>query len=180
MGEYAIRKSDNEGVKIGTCERMYYLRYDQRHLVSRVPNSLDPATTNNLYWRLPFKDEDKLEPGEFDNHSRGLRLYTKDDIFAEDIVRELGGTGIMQMHNESGLLLNIPCHHGAKLPDVGEAQAHWNGRSWFLELVAVKNVDTGFRPVAQCRFCRQMWSFDWDEIESYIEPEMLERIKAYK
>jgi hypothetical protein len=28
MGEYATRKSDNEYIKIGTCESMYYLRFD--------------------------------------------------------------------------------------------------------------------------------------------------------
>ena len=34
MGEYAIRKSDGESIKIGTCEDMYYLRYEDRFKVT--------------------------------------------------------------------------------------------------------------------------------------------------
>ena len=34
MGEYAIRKSDNDCIKIGTCEDMYYLRYEDQDKVT--------------------------------------------------------------------------------------------------------------------------------------------------
>lgn len=33
MGEYAKRMRDGERVKIGTCENMYYLRFEERHQV---------------------------------------------------------------------------------------------------------------------------------------------------
>ena len=36
MGEYARRKSDNESIKIGTCESMYYLRYEDRDKVISI------------------------------------------------------------------------------------------------------------------------------------------------
>jgi hypothetical protein len=65
MGEYAKRKSDNEIVKIGTENSMYYLRYEDRDQMTKEPGSLDFATTLNLFWRLPFPDEDDIKPGEY-------------------------------------------------------------------------------------------------------------------
>jgi len=75
MGEYALRKSDDTEIKIGTCEDMYYLRYEDRDKVSKLPNSLDPRTEYNLRFRLPFPDEDDIKPGEYDDYNRGERLW---------------------------------------------------------------------------------------------------------
>lgn len=63
MGEYATRKSDEAEVKIGTCEDMYYLRYEDRDKVRQLPNSLNAANELNLRWRLPFPDEDSTRIG---------------------------------------------------------------------------------------------------------------------
>ncbi len=41
MGEFARRLSDGAEVKIGTCEEMLYLRFDDRHKVCALPNSVD-------------------------------------------------------------------------------------------------------------------------------------------
>ena len=35
MGEYAKLKSTGQSIKIGTCEHMYHLRHDQRHIVAK-------------------------------------------------------------------------------------------------------------------------------------------------
>jgi hypothetical protein len=48
MGEFALRRSDNERVKIGTCENLYYLRYEDRMKVAQDENNLDPATMHAL------------------------------------------------------------------------------------------------------------------------------------
>lgn len=76
MGEYA--KYQGEHVKIGTCEDLYYLRFDQAHLVTAEANSLDPMDREIwpvLRFRFPFPDEDHIGPGgNFEDHDRGLRI----------------------------------------------------------------------------------------------------------
>jgi hypothetical protein len=71
MGEYAIRKSDGESIKIGTCESMYYLRYEDRFKVTP-----EEGSGFGYYWRLPFPDEDCIRPGEYDSCFRGIELTT--------------------------------------------------------------------------------------------------------
>ena len=59
MGEYAHRKKDGKEVKIGTCSRMYYCRYDQTGEINY------PYMTDNLIWRIPNPDEDGTMPGDY-------------------------------------------------------------------------------------------------------------------
>jgi len=182
MGEYA--KYNGQSVKIGTCESMYYLRYSQRHDVQAEAHSLDPATTTGLFWRLPFPDEDAVPPGSFKEHNRGFRLYRNGTGTASNPVEDFNPEGLepgtIQLSHPSGLMVNVPCHHGAKLPEVGGANSFWNGRTWHLELASIKNLPDGtFRPVVHCRFCGQMWSFDWSDVKDYIAPEMWSRLEQY-
>jgi hypothetical protein len=75
MGEYA--EYHGKEVKIGTCEDMLYLRYDQRELVKRMPHSLDPAdedTQKVIRFRFPWPDEDRVEPGSFENPDRAIHI----------------------------------------------------------------------------------------------------------
>jgi len=66
MGEYAYRKEDNAHIKIGTCESMYYIRYEDRNKVKKDEFSLDCSKETGLYWRLPFTDEDGIKPGDYE------------------------------------------------------------------------------------------------------------------
>lgn len=191
MGEYAKRINDGVEIKIGTCERMYYLRYEDRNRVKRLPNSLDPATCAGLFWRLPFPDEDAILPGEYRPHDRGLRLFriienpdhaqicyrsAQADFMPEDMSE--AEPGIMQLrHEHSGVMINVPCYHGAKLPEPPPGgQVFWNGRGYALELTSIKNLNDGkVKPVVSCRFCGTMWSFNWPDILPYIPDEELKR-----
>jgi hypothetical protein len=182
MGEYAIRKSDNAEVKIGTCESMYYLRYEDREKVTAQEHSLDPAKTQNLFWRLPFPDEDNVSIGNYEQYNRGQRLYkTTTDGYCENFEEPelIEHPGTMQMSHESGLLLNIPCYHGEKLPELGDAKAFWNGKSHAYELAFIKNTVNGIIPIVKCRHCNKMWSFDWEDIKDYIPEPMLSRLTQY-
>ena len=180
MGEYA--KFNGEEIKIGTCELMYYLRYEDRNRVKAVPNSLDPTTQKNIFWRLPFPDEDHIDPGCYPDHERGARLWHKDlGNFTDESA--INDTGNMQLTHPSGLLANVKCYHGLKLPtNSADARFHWNGKSHSFELVHIKNADDGIRAVYHCRHCRQMWSTDeWDTILPFImDPVLRERLSAYK
>ena len=60
MGEYARRVQDGQEVKIGTCETLYYLRYDQRNQVNY------DFGDEKWFWRIPTPEEDGCWPGEFE------------------------------------------------------------------------------------------------------------------
>lgn len=63
MGEYAIYQGRE--VKIGTCENLYHLRWEQAHLVTPAAHSLDPIAERAVVrFRFPWPDEDGQEPGE--------------------------------------------------------------------------------------------------------------------
>ena len=184
MGEYArLGKHD---VKIGTCENMYYLRFDDRHKVRHIPGNVDPARELDLRWRLPFPDEDNVLPGGYDEYDRGLRLWrnvkgangrehSEDFSFDEDL-----SPGTLQMTHPCGLLVNVPCHHGAKLPDLGGAKVFWNGRGHFYELAFVKNTREGVFPIIRCRACGNMWRSEWDKVLPFVADEVMRsRLEAY-
>ena len=188
MGEYAVRKSDNERVKIGTCESMYYLRYEDREKVDKESNSINPATEKELFWRLPFPDEDNVSIGEYDPFQRGYRLYQTIKENGKEYHQDFEGPdtvdspGTIQLkHTDSGLMFNVNCYHGIKLPkETDEIKPFWNGKGWFFELVFIKNTENGIVPIVQCRHCHRMWRYSWEEILPYIQDETLkERLEQY-
>jgi len=180
MGEYAIRKSDDEQVKIGTCEDMYYLRYEDRDKVRKLANSLDPSRELDLRFRLPFPDEDGVKPGEYQDYNRGERLYAENDTECRNLQIPDDDPGIIQLTHLSGLLLNVPCHHGQKLPAVtSDMRAFWNGKSYALILSSIKNTADGIKPVARCRFCNNAWRFDWADVFPYVNGELRARLREY-
>lgn len=108
MGEYA--KYKGEEIKIGTCEDMYYLRYDQAALVRPKRGNTDPVRDRaDLRFRFPFPDEDSIEPGQFRDPFRSVRINAPMDW--EGIAHNT-----IQFRNERGLLVNLPCPEGTDNP----------------------------------------------------------------
>lgn len=182
MGEYA--RYNGKEVKIGTCESMYYLRYEDKNKVAYIPGNVNAGTESNLFWRLPFPDEDNVQIGHYDRHDRGERLYKKDDetnyyVDFSD-AETVDSVGTIQLTHPSGLLVNVPCYHGEKLPEGNDIKAFWNGKSWFYELAHVKNMPDGsVLPVVRCRHCQRMWRYDWNDIMPYLHGEMKARLEKY-
>ena len=121
MGEYALYKG--EEVKIGTCNSMYYLRWEQRKSVTALPGNVNPAVMENKLWyRAPRKREDGIEPGMFDFQGLcgvdPIRFYIKDECkqYSEEVkglATSEAGLGIVQVRAEKmGVTCNIPCYHG--------------------------------------------------------------------
>lgn len=101
MGEYA--KYKGVSVKIGTCEDMYYLRADQARLVTPESSSVDPVKyAKELRFRFPFPSEDGIEPGAFDDHAFGLRVFGA-------TVPEGVEHHAVQFRAENGYLCMLPC-----------------------------------------------------------------------
>lgn len=74
MGEYA--KFKRTEIKIGTCEDMYYLRADQRHLVKALKGNVNPNSDDrfDIRFRFPFPDEDHIQPGDFEEYDRAVTV----------------------------------------------------------------------------------------------------------
>lgn len=185
MGEYAKRKTDHEEVKIGTCESMYYLRVEDVDKVIHIHGNIDPSTENDLFFRLPLPEEDHVMVGNYDGNIAVYRLYREvldyhgkvegyEDFTADDLIEQ---AGTLQLRHESGLLINIPCHHGVKLPDM--KGVFWSGKSWFIELRFIKRTSGKLKPVIWCRHCERMWSCDWENIIDYCRGEFKRRMVAY-
>lgn len=105
MGEYAIRKSDGAEIKIGTCENMYYLRFDQRHLVKGMRGNVDPNDDSevcSVRFRFPFPWEDAIQPGEFLDSDARIKLH---NVSLPDGVDH----SKVQFQNAAGVLISLPC-----------------------------------------------------------------------
>lgn len=185
MGEYAIRRSDRAEVKIGTCEDMLYLRYEDRANVQPLANNVDPAKyAHELRFRLPFPDEDNQRIGEYDDPFRGIRLFRLLSVngCAEDFSDEslASKPGNIQLLHQSGLLLNVPCYHGIKLPEVqAPMKAFWNGKSWSLELTQLRPTPEGVKPIVHCRHCRGKWRYNWSDIWDFVPNDIRPALRVY-
>jgi hypothetical protein len=104
MGEYAYYKGDR--VKIGTCEDMLYLRWDQRQLVTNSETPLhDAEVLKAVRFRFPWPDEDQVEPGGFEAPFRGHALYGFEQPKGID-------HGSVQFHADNGYQVSLPCPEG--------------------------------------------------------------------
>ena len=159
MGEYA--RYGGESVKIGTCEDMYYLRYDQRHMVQPEPNSLnpaDPAIVPELRFRFPWPSEDGQAPGSFEASYKHVWVP---GLTAPAHVEH----GNVQFTAPAGYLCSLPCPEGPG--QVEGVHIHRNGFNGAVQLVAQKLVPgVGLVPVLRCGGCGAMWR---EEDESEIE-----------
>jgi hypothetical protein len=167
MGEYAT--FNGEHVKIGTCESMYYLRWDQAHTVTPERGSLDPvAERDQLLFRFPWPWEDHLAPGSGDMGSAwGDRSFRVNARFASADGFE---HGTVQLRGNNGYLTSIPCPEGADVETVqgslGITSTHMhvaglkiglNGYGGPSELVAQRWWDGKLVAVVQCKGCGRMW-----------------------
>lgn len=173
MGEFATRKCDGERVKIGTCDALYYIRYEDRKKVDY------DFAGHDWFWRLPFPDEDGVGIGEYGDFNRGLRLNNGTDDYWDDDMADHPGR--FQLRHKSGLQVSVPCYHGMRLPNLGDdARASWNGKSHSIELEHVKNTLDGLVPIIRCRHCGQAWRASWDEVLPFVlNPQLRERLEAY-
>jgi hypothetical protein len=166
MGEYAIRKSDNQEIKIGTCENMYYLRYSDKDMVrQKNENNLDPndeKTIPELRFRLPFPDEDHIKPGDYEP-------FRKENVILYDYEPKNETVGILQMHTKYGMMLNVPCYHGEKLPEnTGDIKPFWNGKSSGYCLKYLKFIDNVPYGVYGCIECHEEWRAPLKELIPFM------------
>lgn len=126
MGEYATYKG--EEIKIGTCNCMYYLRWEQRNDVIPRQGNVNPRTQYDKIWfRAPRHCEDGIEPGDFDFQGwcgvKPIRFFIKDENsnFAKEVksIAKEAQSFKQVRCKEIGVNIRVPCCHGytTELPD---------------------------------------------------------------
>jgi hypothetical protein len=164
MGEYAIRKSDGLKIKIGTCEEMYYLRYSDRDKVCALPGNVDPMDekeVSELRWRLPYPEEDHIKPGEYGDYNHAVPLHGFTPGNSDD-------PGMFRARSKYGMIVDLPCYHGEKLPVVEGASFFWNGKSCAYELRFLKFIEGKPWGVYGCVECGKQWRAPLDEIVPHL------------
>jgi hypothetical protein len=178
MGEYALDEMGND-IKIGTCECMYYIRYEDRNKVRPMRGNVNPNTDKNLFWRLPFPDEDHIQIGHYEDYNRGYGLFY-------DFEKEMKGCeeypGNIQLHNDDlGIHVNMKCYHNQKLPEGSEdIKPFWNGKGWAFSLAFIKNTENGILFTVRCNGCGKMWSVEPEKVLPFIyDQELKNRLMRY-
>lgn len=166
MGEYA--KFNGESIKIGTCEDMYYLRYDQRGLVIHESGNVDVTdreTVPHLRFRFPFPEEDAVMPGGFRDHSYGVRVPASFPM-PEGVEHYQ-----VQFSAPNGYLLSVPCPEsegwkrdgGTKHNEKTGLRIHLNGYGGAAKVVQQKLVDGQLWTVCECSGCGAKWRLDAEQ-----------------
>lgn len=160
MGEYA--KYGRDEIKIGTCEDMYYLRADQRHLVRALPGNVDPKGRDRfaIRFRFPWPDEDGCEPGQFEAYDRSVAIH---GVRAPEGIDHYS----VQFRAHAGYLVSLPCPESSAPQPV---QIHRNGFAGAVHLVQQKMLADGRTvPVLRCGGCGTMWRVeDQADIEAIV------------
>jgi hypothetical protein len=182
MGEYIRIKG--ETVKLGTCESLYYIRYQQAEELRALGicekmngnDMLDGYMGGSYRFRFPFPDEDEIAVGDFDDHDRGVRVALSDDAWARfrDFCTDHGTFWVQvhpkhsckpetpggYVHEPLGFNLELPC------PAVGDLSTYHTSSlpSYHaLEVVQQKPVAGEVWVVVRCPWCGEMWRLPADE-----------------
>jgi hypothetical protein len=161
MGEYATY--NGESVKIGTCESMYYLRFDQRGKVDAERNSInpsDPDILGRIRFRFPWPDEDDNRPGEFEDYNRSCAVY---GMTAPETLEHYS----VQFVAQAGYNVCLPCPESkAEKP----FKIHRNGFGGAVKLTMQAVRGGVLAPVFECGGCGAAWSCpDSEDVKLALE-----------
>lgn len=154
MGEYATY--NGESIKIGTCESMYYLRSDQRHLIRDYDFA---SCLSSIRFRFPFPDEDNIEPGHFEDYDRGVKIpgWELPDDFAEHYS--------VQFTSTAGYNLCIPCPESPGTTrgfttEVNGLRVNRNGFNGGPVVLQQKHCNGLLVTVVSCKACGAAWRLE--------------------
>jgi hypothetical protein len=156
MGEYI------DGIKIGTCESMYYARITdlQKMGVKALPY-LDPA--NGFRYRFPFPEEDNIIVGHYDPYNKGLLVFLSSGLApklnalltSEEIDHYEICKGV-SYNNAINVNVFFPCPLSHNPPK----NMSKNGASHAVVIRQLKQVDGKLWTVVDCPYCGRAFRLD--------------------
>lgn len=158
MSENATRKSDGQRIKIGTCESMYYLRFDQRGDVDYPWPALsdDPDKLDPFLYRFPDPREDGIKPGEYESAWGGIKL-SMPGYWSTFEPGSVDHGAIQASVPRHGYLFNLPCPEGNpdlyKGPYAKAPQLHRNGGTTTVIVTAQRWYAGRLVLVVSCAGC---------------------------
>ena len=187
MGEYAMYRGQR--IKIGTDRDLHSIRFEDRLRVRALPGNVDPARdAHDCQFRLPFPQENHQLPGDYSGKEyEHLCQYDTKGYARHYSPKSLEPAGHVQTSTEHGLLINIKCYHGTRLPEPGvDVRFTWNGRAPHLVLRSIRgrrhesnDQALTLTPIIMCLACRELWSMTWDELLPYVHGLLKERLTCY-
>jgi hypothetical protein len=139
MGEYMRRISDGARIKVGTCEDLWSLRYDQLRDVAYCGDA-DPSRALDIYrFRFPWPDEDGTPPGDYADPFRELGIS---GVAPPEIGLEHSTCQFVSHH---GYVVSLPCPESPE----GDPRVVRNGNAGPVRLAG--QAIRGGRLVAICR-----------------------------
>lgn len=149
MGEYAT--CGGRRIKIGTCEDMLYLRWDQHRAITASDVDFnDPAVLEVVRFRFPWPDEDGNTPGAFEDPFRGMPLW------GAEVPAEVEH-GLVQFKASNGYLVSLPCPEG---PEPVPYTVHRNGYGGACSLVAQAWRAGRLVGIARCNGCEHAYRLE--------------------
>lgn len=181
MGEYAkiIVGGQTRRIKIGTCSDMLYLRYDQRYSIGQAEDSINVLQClDELWFRLPRKEEEGIKPGHFEIHSfmgaKPIAIYcerikadgSKNRYYKQhqEDLRHMAekNLGTIQLTSPNGIVVNVPCGHGYPV-ELHGGMFYGEYKEHQLGALAVGMRNGKPQVLVGCRYC--------DAILGYCDPE---------
>ena len=161
MAEITKNRKTGERVKIGTCEMMYYIRHDQK-------NDVEYDFDFNCFFRLHNESEKGIEAGYFQDTGEGMLIYNAEKFFTKEQIEKLKA-GVDQITNGHGMLINFPCYHNLKLPEIEGLNIHFNGRSPVFELKYLlwKHETDKLYFTIECKCCGTIFICDTEEAKEF-------------
>ena len=160
MGEYL--NFDGEDVKIGTCENLYYLRYDflKDNLDRFKAGDQEPKSylSDGSRFRFPFPEEDTQQPFHYEKFDKGLTV----PVDRKDFEIEHSTVTAHIQANGGGYGINyfIPCPGLNRELEI----EHSNISERFpLDIVQLKPVGEEVWLVVRCGYCGVRVRFDYKE-----------------
>ena len=159
MGEYA--NYNGQSIKIGTCEDMYYLRFDQRHLVDHERGNVDvnsPEDQAAIRFRFPFPEEDGNEPGAFSDYNKSL-------VISGAKAPEGVDHHHVQFIAQAGYNCTLPCPEGTGPHPV---HTHRNGFPGAVAISQQRLIGGQLWTVCECKGCGTKWRCDEDSAQQLV------------
>lgn len=175
MGEYVHYEGDS--AKIGTCEDLYYVTYDD--LVTMIdrgattsPGNLPPREylKNGFRFRFPFPDEDALGVGkwEAEQFDRGLMVPIPKDLLGYN-EHEDRWVGIRPKGEKYAYNINVKVTCPMS-PEADPKDYHVGATNQrYVQIVQQKPVDGCLWLVLRCPYCETMWRVPPDEGKAFVE-----------